>query len=133
MMTGMTVTERKRSRRQPEKPKPIQFVLSSTYPNSSAALLSLQTANPLNAFHHSVISRHCILPSLTCSPSPYFLFFSLSSVPSHPSFSIWFWADLNCPPPFPLCYPASYESHGGQGPRGCQGLLMTPSPTITSG
>ncbi|CAF93573.1 unnamed protein product, partial [Tetraodon nigroviridis] len=29
--------------------------------------------------------------------------------------------------------PAGYESHVGQGPRGCQGLLMTPSPAITSG
>lgn len=130
-MTGVTVTERKRSRRQLGKPKLIEFVISSTYPNSSAALVSLQTANPPKAFPQSITLLY-ILPSLTYTHPPCSLFFPPSSVPFQPSsppslygFGQTWTSPLRCP--------ASYESHGGQGPRGCQGLLMTPSSAITSG
>lgn len=118
--------------RQSGKPKLIEFILSSTYPNSSAALVSLQTANPPDVSPRSIILHHSILPFLTL----YHIFLSFH-LPLHPHPStptpLLYCLDLGRLELPPRCPPASYESHGGQGPRGCQGLLMTPSPAITSG
>lgn len=59
------------------KPELIEFIVSSTDLNSSAALVSLQTANPSKVSSHSIIPYHSLLPSL----KPYFPFFPPSSVP----------------------------------------------------
>lgn len=62
-------------------------------------------------------------PTLTCALSALFSF-----LPAFPPslFSLFGFGQTRAPP-------SSYESRAGQGPRGCQGLLMTPSPAITSG
>lgn len=65
--------------RQSGKPKLIEFILSSTYPNSSAALVSLQTANPPDVSPRSIILHHSILPFLTL----YHIFLSFH-LPLHP-------------------------------------------------
>lgn len=105
-MIGVTVTE--------WKPKLIQFISALIVPELLRGT-SCQSTRSLTT-----------LPSLALYP-PSSLFF----LPSPFSiFPVWIWAD---PPTLALCPPPSYESHVGQGPRGCQGLLMTPSPAITSG
>lgn len=131
------VEEEGKTRR--EKPKLVEFIFIQT---------PLQHLSP----YKLPIHPECLLapsssttpsyPPLTLAPPPYFPspppLSPLPPVPLPPLLLLLCLdlGRLELPPTHPpttLCPPASYESHGGQGPRGCQGLLMTPSPAITSG
>lgn len=143
MIIGVTVTERERRGRVSGKPK--------TRSSSSAQRTQtpLQHLSPYKLPIHpkclgapSSFSTLFYVPSHTLTTTVFFLSvlspLLYTPPPSHPYpfisfFTVWIWADLNSPPSPDRPSPASYESHGGQEPRGCQGLLMTPSPAITSG
>ncbi|KAK5850053.1 hypothetical protein PBY51_014337 [Eleginops maclovinus] len=90
MMVGVTVTEwRSRGDSHAGKPKLIEFLLSTMYPNSSAALVSLQTANPPKVSPCSIILHHSIQPP---SHAPCHNIFLSSRLPL-----------FHCPPPLFQC------------------------------
>lgn len=108
--------------------------LELTYPNSPTAFYFLQASSTLAMSLSSIFLTyiHCCKLPLLYSNKHIFFYFCLSYFHSCPPSPLPFsgfgqtWTS-------PLCPPASSESHVGQRLRGCQGLLMTPSPAITSG
>lgn len=148
MIIGVTVTERERRGRVSGKPKtrssssaqrtqtPLQHLSPyklPIHPKCLGAPSSFSTLSyvPSHTLTTTVFFLSVLSPLLYTPPPP-----TQPPVPLHfllHCFTVWIWADLNSPPSPNRPSPASYESHGGQEPRGCQGLLMTPSPTITSG
>ena len=132
MMIGVTVTERKRRGRQSGKPQTHRVHPQLYIPKllcSTCLFTNCQSTQSVSSLHHSILLslKH------TCRHIFLSLRLPLLHSPLLPFPTVWIWVDLNYPSSPILCPPASYESHGGQGPRGCQGLLMTPSPVITSG
>lgn len=131
-MIGVTVTERKR--RAGETIRKTHWVHPQLIvPKLLGSVCLFRNCQSTRTF--SSLPRS-VLPSQTHS-LPHFPFLPAFLSYTSPSFlphTVWTWADVNYPLlSLCLCPPASHESHRGQGPRGCQGLLMTPSLAITSG
>lgn len=138
-MIGVTVTEWKRRGRHAGKNPNSLSSSSSKLLCSTCLLTNCQSTRSVSSLHHPPPLR----PTLPSRSHHHHIFLPppLSPLPPVPlpPLLLLLCLDLGrlelppTHPPTTLCPPASYESHGGQGPRGCQGLLMTPSPAITSG